>query len=202
VSIQLPSPVVLVIMGVSGSGKSTVGELLSGRLGWDFEEGDSLHPAANVAKMSAGEALTDDERWPWLAKVADWIDGRLDSGTSGVITCSALKRSYRNVINRRGSGVEFVYLGVHKTELEDRLDHRKGHFMPASLLESQLQALEVPSDDEPCIRVDAGPDPRLVVDRIIRDFGLTASSAALPEGSVPEPRYPAPRPRKSRRQNQ
>ncbi|MEJ1231287.1 MAG: gluconokinase [Galbitalea sp.] len=159
-------------MGVSGSGKSTIGAALAERLDWPFEEGDSLHPAANVAKMATGHPLTDDDRWPWLARVADWVDTQLDAGRNGVITCSALKRSYRDVIDRRGSGVEFVYLAVDRAELEQRVEHRPGHFMPASLLDSQLATLEPPGDDEPAIRVDAGPDARVVVDRVLEELGL------------------------------
>lgn len=170
--VDLPSPVVLVIMGVSGAGKSTVGKLLSERLGWTFEEGDQLHPLANVEKMSAGIPLTDEDRWPWLARVADWIDGQLDTGSNGIITCSALKHSYRALINRRGSGVEFVYLAVGRSELEERVGKRKDHFMPADLLESQLATLEPPTETEPAIRVDAEPDSTLVVDRLLRDLGL------------------------------
>jgi gluconokinase len=175
--VDLPSPVVLVVMGVSGSGKSTIAELLAERLGWEFEEGDSLHPAANVEKMAAGIPLTDEDRWPWLSRIADWIDNRLDAGDNGIITCSALKHSYRNVLNRRASGVEFVYLAVGKVELEERVEHREGHFMPASLLDSQLETLEPPSAPEPAIQVDAGPDARLVVDRILRDLSLAAKHA-------------------------
>jgi gluconokinase len=173
--VELPSPVVLVIMGVSGSGKSTIAGLLAERLDWPFEEGDSLHPAANVQKMAAGIPLTDDDRWPWLAKVADWIDNRLDTGENGIVTCSALKRSYRNVLNRRGSGVEFVYLAADRTELVERVSDRPAHFMPASLLDSQLETLEVPGQTEPAIQVDAGPDPQLIVDRIMRELGLRAA---------------------------
>ncbi|HMH58322.1 MAG TPA: gluconokinase [Galbitalea sp.] len=176
---MITTPVVLVIMGVSGSGKSTVGGLLAERLGWVFEEGDSLHPASNVEKMAAGIPLTDEDRWPWLAKIADWIDNRLDTGENGIVTCSALKRSYRNVLNRRGSGVEFVYLAVGIAELTERVEHREGHFMPPSLLDSQLSTLEVPTGSEPAIQVDAGPDARLVVDRILRDLGLAAKPAQL-----------------------
>jgi gluconokinase len=165
VAVELPSPVVLVIMGVSGAGKSTIGKLLAERLGWSFEEGDQLHPLANVEKMAAGIPLTDEDRWPWLARIADWIDGQLDTGSNGVITCSALKHSYRTLINRRGSGVEFVYLAVGRTELEERVSHREDHFMPASLLDSQLEALEPPTESEPAIRIDArrrsaAPRPR------------------------------------------
>ena len=191
---ELALPVVLVIMGVSGSGKSTVGALLSDRLGWTFEEGDSLHPAANVEKMAAGIPLTDEDRWPWLAKVADWIDNRLDAGESGIITCSALKHTYRNVLNRRGAGVEFVYLSVGRAELTERVEHRPGHFMPASLLDSQLETLEPPTASEPAIDVDAGTDPQLVVDRIMRVLGLRAKpmEPAAPAGKTPA-RKPAPR---------
>ena len=195
VPVTLPSPVVLVITGVSGAGKSTVGSLLAERLGWAFEEGDSLHPYTNVEKMAAGIPLTDEDRWPWLARIADWVDGQLDSGQNGIITCSALKRSYRLLINRRGSGVEFVYLAVSKAELEERVEHRQGHFMPASLLDSQLATLEVPTDSEPAIRVDAGPDASLVVDRLLRDLNLTSKVVAAP--SAPAPSAPARRaPRK------
>jgi gluconokinase len=176
--VELPTPVVVVVMGVSGSGKTTVGKLLAERLGWAFEEGDSLHPLANVRKMASGIPLTDDDRWPWLARVADWVDGQLDSGQDAVIACSALKRSYRTLINRRGSGVEFVYLAVSRSQLEERVSNRPDHFMPASLLESQLAALEVPLDPEPAIREEADADATLVVDRLLRDLSLT--SRALP----------------------
>ncbi|HEX3678136.1 MAG TPA: gluconokinase [Galbitalea sp.] len=197
----LPAPVVLVIMGVSGAGKSTIGLLLAERLGWQFEEGDSLHPASNVEKMSEGIPLSDEDRWPWLAKIADWIDSRLDTGESGIITCSALKRSYRNVLNRRGSGVEFVYLAVEVAELTDRVEHREDHFMPASLLTSQLGTLEIPTAAEPAIQVDADPDARLVVDRILRDLELTSKTVRPPKAvkkpSVPS--EPAPKPQRTRR---
>jgi carbohydrate kinase (thermoresistant glucokinase family) len=162
---------VLVVMGVSGSGKSTVAGLLASRLGWDLAEGDALHPEANVAKMAAGNPLTDDDRWPWLDRVADWVDARLDSGGNGVITCSALKRSYRDRIDRRGSGVQFVYLRVDRAELEARVERREGHFMPASLLESQLATLEEPGQDEPAIRVVAEDEADAVVDAILRQLG-------------------------------
>jgi gluconokinase len=173
-------------MGVSGSGKSTIGALLAERLGWAFEEGDSLHPTANVEKMAAGVPLTDDDRWPWLAKVADWIDGRLDLAENGIVTCSALKRSYRNVLNRRGSGVEFVYLVVDRADLENRVEHRPGHFMPASLLDSQLATLEPPTASEPAIQVDAAVDAQLVVDRVMRELGLK-----------PKPMQPSAPPKKA-----
>ena len=148
-------PIVLVLMGVSGSGKTTVAKFIADRLDWAFEEGDALHPPANVAKMAAGHPLDDDDRAPWLAKVADWVDARLDAGHSGVITCSALKRKYRALIDRRGTGVEFVFLHGSRELIAGRLATRQGHFMPSSLLASQFETLEEPGD---ALRINAeGP---------------------------------------------
>lgn len=161
-------------MGVSGCGKSTVAALLAGRLGWPFEEGDALHPQSNIDKMGAGRSLTDEDRWPWLEKVAEWVDERLEAGENGLITCSALKRSYRDVINRRGSGVVFVYLAGSRPTIAARLAARHGHFMPSSLLESQFAALEEPASDEPAIRVDIGPTASVVAQRIVDDLNLGA----------------------------
>ncbi|HWE58592.1 MAG TPA: gluconokinase [Solirubrobacteraceae bacterium] len=161
----------VVVMGVSGSGKTTIGRGLAGRLGWDFAEGDDLHPAANVAKMAAGEPLTDADRLPWLAQIAGWIDGEIEDGRHGVITCSALKRAYRDRLRR--PEVLFVYLSLPRSELERRMATRHGHFMPASLLDSQLAALEPPDPDESALRVEAGNDPARSVDLI---------SARLTEG--------------------
>lgn len=166
-------PVVLVFMGVAGSGKTTVAALLGGRLGWPFEEGDALHPQANIEKMAAGHPLTDEDRWPWLARVADWIDERLDAGESGLITCSALKRSYRDMINRRGSGVVFVYLAGSEETIAARLSARHGHFMPPSLLDSQFATLEEPGPDEPAFRIDIGPPAAVIAREILDHFGLT-----------------------------
>lgn len=161
---------VLVVMGVSGCGKTTVAALLAGRLGWPFAEGDDLHPAANVAKMHAGHPLDDADRWPWLAKIAEWVDERLDTGSGGVITCSALKRKYRDVMRR--DGVVFVYLhGTHE-EIARRLAARHGHFMPASLLDSQFADLEEPGSDENAIRVDIGSDAAALADEIERRLEL------------------------------
>jgi len=159
-------------MGVSGCGKTTVAAILASRLGWPFEEGDALHPQANIEKMAAGHSLTDVDRWPWLAKVADWIDKRLDAGENGLITCSALKRSYRDLINRRGSGVMFVFLAGSKETIAARLAARHGHFMRASLLDSQFADLDEPAADEPAIRVEIGPPAAEIAEQIIEDFGL------------------------------
>ena len=135
-----PHPPVLVVMGVSGCGKSTVAGIVAGRLGWDLEEGDDLHPKANVAKMTAGTSLIDDDRWPWLERVADWIRAHTDSGRPGVITCSALRRSYRDRL--RGEHVIFVHLHGSYEMVNRRLTARTDHFMPAGLLRSQFAALE------------------------------------------------------------
>ena len=167
-------PIVLVLMGVSGSGKTTVARIIAERLRWPFEEGDALHPPANVAKMAAGHPLTDEDRAPWLAKVADWVDARLDAGESGVITCSALKRKYRELIDRRGERVEFVYLHGSRELIATRLATRQGHFMPSSLLDSQFAALEEPAADEPVIRVEIGAAPESVAADVLAALGLAA----------------------------
>lgn len=172
ISTPMAKPVVLVFMGVSGCGKTTVAAILAGRLGWRFEEGDAMHPQSNIEKMEAGHPLTDDDRAPWLEKVAGWVDERLDARENGLITCSALKRSYRNVINRRGSGVVFVFLAGSKETIAARLAVRHGHFMPSSLLDSQFADLEEPTSDEPEIRVDVGPAPSVIAQGILVELGL------------------------------
>ncbi len=172
-SIPLPKPVVLVFMGVSGSGKTTVAGLLARRLGWPFAEGDDLHPQSNIEKMRAVQPLTDADRRLWLVAVADWVSARLDAGQNGLITCSALKRSYRDVIDQRGSGVLFVFLAGSKATIAPRLAARQSHFMPASLLESQFDDLEDPEPDEPHIRVDIDQPPAVIANGIMRKLGLS-----------------------------
>ena len=162
----------LVFMGVSGSGKTTVAKIVARRLNWQFQEGDALHPPSNIEKMRAGQPLTDADRRRWLAAVAAWIEVRLDSGESGLITCSVLKRSYREVISRRGSGVLFVFLTGARLIITPRLAARQAHFMPSSLLDSQFADLEEPALDEPHIRVDIRPAPRVIAQRILRQLGL------------------------------
>ena len=165
-------PVVLVLMGVSGCGKSTVGGVLAGRLGWPFGEGDDLHPQENVDKMATGHALTDDDRWPWLVRVHDWIAEHVGAGQPGVITCSALKRSYRDLLRGDARGevarhVAFVYLRGEREQLLARLRARQGHFMPAALLDSQLADLEPPAPDETAITVDIGSAPTVQAQQIV-----------------------------------
>jgi carbohydrate kinase (thermoresistant glucokinase family) len=157
-------------MGVSGSGKTTVARILADRLGWPFQEGDELHPQSNIEKMSGGQPLIDADRKLWLAAVAEWVDSRLDAGENGLITCSALKRSYRDVINRRRSGVVFVHLAGSKATIAQRLAARQAHFMPSSLLDSQFADLEEPEPDEPHLTVEVGPPPDVIAERIRREL--------------------------------
>lgn len=148
---------VLVFMGVAGTGKSTVAALLAGRLGWPFQEGDELHPPENVAKMAAGHPLTDDDRSPWLARVAAWIDARIAAGEPGIVTCSALRRGYRDVLRR--DAVTFVHFTGAPALVRERMTRREGHFMPPALLDSQFAVLEPPGPDERAIEVDIDATP-------------------------------------------
>jgi len=189
---EVDEVVVLVVMGVTGTGKSTVAGLLAGLLGWDLEEGDDLHPDANVAKMRAGHPLTDEDRWPWLDRIAAWIQVHTQSGTPGIITCSSLKRSYRDRL--RGPGVVFVHLDGTREELQARLNRRRDHFMPASLLDSQLQTLEPLEADERGVVIPLGGRPRDEVRRVLDRLRLTPLGApAAPEGPADEDATP-PRP--------
>lgn len=156
---------ILVVMGVSGAGKTTIARMLANRLGWEFAEGDEFHPPGNIAKMAAGQPLTDADRLPWLAEIAGWIDGLIAAGRSGVISCSALRRSYRDQLRR--PEVTFVYLTADRALLARRLAGRHGHYMPAALLDSQLAALERPGADERAVTVDVAADPSIVVDEVL-----------------------------------
>jgi gluconokinase len=151
-------PGVLIVMGVSGSGKSSIAEALRDALGWPFQEGDLLHPPSNVQKMHNGIPLTDEDRAPWLAAIKGWIDTRLEAGESGLVTCSALKRHYRDFLVDGRQSVRVLYLKAAEEVLEERVAHRPGHFMPASLLDSQLNTLEEPQPEEHplIVRVDGG----------------------------------------------
>ena len=165
---------VLVAMGVSGVGKSTIAGALADRLGWEFQEGDALHPPENVAKMHDGIPLTDADRAPWLARVAEWIDARRASGAPGIITCSALKRGYRRRIIGDRADVRPLYLKADVQVIRARLRARTGHYMPASLLDSQLATLEEPGEDERPITVLVHGTPEEVVAHAlaaIRDAG-------------------------------
>ena len=163
-----PGAVIVVVAGVSGSGKSTVGALLASRLRWEFIDGDSLHPAANVAKMHAGVPLTDEDRRPWLRAVTEWIDARIAEGQSAVITCSALRRAYRDELLTGRPSATMVYLQVSRDVLDRRLLARRGHFFPEKLLDSQLAILEPPTpDEERVVTVLAEGDPAQTAAKVI-----------------------------------
>src|SRR5690606_38350746 len=180
-------PLVLVLMGVSGSGKTTIGKAVAARLGWPFEEGDDLHPAANIAKMRAKIPLTDADRRPWLEKIAARIDEWRQTGTGGIISCSALKRSYRDFLAAGRPEVRFVYLHGEESLIAARLSARKGHFMPADLLASQFATLEKPASDEPAITVDISPPPETIAAEIVHKLGLDRPQAA--PASAPAERH-------------
>jgi len=168
------APTALVVMGVSGSGKSTVGKELAARLQWPYADGDAFHSPENVAKMAAGIPLTDADRWPWLHRVERWIGDQLRAGCSCVVACSALRRSYRDLLREATDGlpdgaVRFVLLDVDRDLLRQRLLARHGHFMHADMLNSQLAALEPPSAAENSITIPIteGTEPSSTVDEII-----------------------------------
>jgi ribose 5-phosphate isomerase A len=168
------TPPILVIMGVSGAGKTTIAEELVARLGWPFQEGDALHPEANVAKMHAGIPLDDADRQPWLKAVAAWIDGQRARKQPGIITCSALKRTYRDTIIGGRPEARLVYLRGSRELIAEHLSGRHGHYMPASLLQSQIDALEQTGPDEEPLTVDIGAPPGKVAEEIIRLLGASA----------------------------
>jgi ribose 5-phosphate isomerase A len=168
-------PPILVIMGVSGVGKSAVAHELAARLGWPFEEGDALHPEANVAKMHAGIPLTDVDREPWLERVAAWIDDQRAKKQPGIITCSALKRSYRQIIIGDRPEVRLIYLRGKRDLIAQRLAVRCGHFMPASLLQSQIDALEGPDQSEDPLTVDVDLPASRIAEEIIRLLGSSTT---------------------------
>jgi carbohydrate kinase (thermoresistant glucokinase family) len=165
---------IVVIAGVAGSGKTTIGEQLAGRLGWPFADGDSFHPAANVAKMRAGIPLTDADRKPWLAAITAWMDDIIASGQSAVLACSALKRSYREELLGARDQAVMVFLEVSREKDEDRVSHRQGHFFAEPLLASQFAALELPDPTEARVYpvTTADQPPRQLAAEIIARLGL------------------------------
>ena len=160
---------IILVMGVSGSGKTTVGAMLAGRLGWPYAEADAFHPPANVAKMAAGHPLTDADRLPWLQAIAAWIDRQIAAGGRGVVTCSALKRGYRDMLRR--PEVQIVYLHGSHDLIAARLTARHGHFFQAQMLDSQFEALEEPGPDEDVMVVSITGTPAEIVDEIVRQLG-------------------------------
>ena len=179
----MTAPVILVVMGVSGSGKSTVGQPLAARLGWDFQEGDDLHPKANIEKMRHGHPLTNADRAPWLAAVRGWIDREAAAGRSGVIACSALKRAYRDRLSGGRPEVRFVYLKGDEATIRERVEHRHGHFMHADMVASQFEALEPPTPDEHPIVVDIREPVERQVEKVVRAISSSAHPGELPHPS-------------------
>jgi gluconokinase len=174
------TPCALIVMGVSGSGKSTIAEKLAQRLGWTYEDGDRFHPASNVAKMSAGHPLTDEDRWPWLQAIADEIDRVCKAGERVVIACSALKRSYRDVLVHGRRDIRIVYLDGTQELIAGRLAARKGHFMPPGLLASQFKTLEPPGADENPVIVSIDASVEEIVDDTVSQMGLTPDTITPP----------------------
>ena len=158
---------ILVVMGVAGSGKTTIAAVLAEHLGWRLLEGDTFHPPANVAKMAAGTPLTDDDRWPWLRAIAAEIDAIRATDQAAVVACSALKKAYRDVLIGDRHDVRLVYLCGDRNLIGERLAARKGHFMPAALLDSQFATLEEPGPDETPIVVSVDADPDTIVATVL-----------------------------------
>lgn len=176
---QVASMPIAVVMGVAGAGKTTIGRALARRLGWRFQEGDALHPPENVAKMRSGHPLDDADRAPWLAAIAARIDAWRRANVAGVVTCSALKRAYRDAIVGGRPEVRLVYLEGGRDQLAARLAARSGHFMPASLLDSQLAALEPPGPDERPVTLSIDAPVDALVERIV--------AALAPAGTIAAP---------------
>ncbi|WP_380167284.1 gluconokinase [Jannaschia sp. R86511] len=182
------SPVHLVVMGVSGTGKTTIALQLEGLLGWEFLEGDSLHPRRNVEKMAAGHPLTDQDRAPWLQALADWTGVQHAEGLSTVMTCSSLRRSYRNMLTADAPGTFFVHLVGDPDLILARMQSRE-HFMPPSMLESQLKTLEPLQHDESGAEFDVADPPDAIARRVVEHLGL--SPAGPPAAEPAPPRDPA-----------
>ncbi|WP_189718189.1 gluconokinase [Streptomyces phaeofaciens] len=169
------APHVVAVMGVAGTGKTTIGPLLAARLGVPYAEGDDFHPQANIAKMSAGTPLDDEDRWPWLDAIGAWAHER--AGLGGVVSCSALKRSYRDRLRAAAPGLVFVHLTGSRELIEDRMGHRQGHFMPTALLDSQFATLEPLRADEAGVAVDVSGSPEEITARATGALGGLSAPA-------------------------
>ncbi|MFJ9033340.1 gluconokinase [Streptomyces sp. NPDC102274] len=169
----MSTPHVIVVMGVAGTGKTTVGPLLATALGVPYAEGDDFHPPENIAKMSAGIPLDDADRWPWLDAIGAWAHGR--AGLGGVVSSSALKRAYRDRLRSAAPGAVFVHLTGDRSLIEHRMSERKGHFMPTALLDSQFAALEELGADEAGVAVDVSGTPEEIAERAVAALRRTTS---------------------------
>ncbi len=167
----------LVLMGVSGCGKTTAALNLHNALGWPVAEADDFHPEANIDKMSRGVALTDEDRWPWLKSMRDWMSERATEDVKTIVTCSALKRSYRDLLSGAQGRVFFIHLLAQPDELQERMAHREGHFMPSSLLPSQFATLEPLSDDEDGVTVVSRATPEETFEAILAALEQASSDA-------------------------
>jgi gluconokinase len=177
---QAPTSIsAIIVMGVSGSGKSTIAAALARHIGFDCEDGDTYHPASNVEKMRAGIPLRDDDRWPWLKAIADDIDHRAAIGRPFVVSCSALKRAYRDVLVHGRSDVRLVYLKGTRDLIAERLALRKGHFMPPSLLHSQFATIEEPAPDENVVIVDINASVNQSVTAIVDQLQISLNPGSL-----------------------
>jgi len=163
----------VVVMGVSGSGKTTIARGVADETGLEFAEADAFHSPANIAKMEAGTPLTDEDRWPWLRALAQWMDARAEAGVSTIITCSALKRTYRDVLRDGPPSLDFLHLDGQVEVIRGRMSKREGHFMPASLLQSQIDTLEALEPDESGIVLDLGQPPAELIERALTWLDIT-----------------------------
>jgi carbohydrate kinase (thermoresistant glucokinase family) len=183
--IEHAPPTVILIMGVSGCGKTTTAQRLARRLNWSFRDGDTFHPVSNVAKMAAGTPLADADRWPWLDAIGAWIDEQTSLQIPAIVTCSALKRAYRHRLLHSRPEVQLVYLKGSKELIAERVSRRRNHFMPPALLDSQFETLEEPRGAERPIVINVAMPPNRVIERILtltrlhepRDAGLGSKEA-------------------------
>lgn len=176
-------PTHLVVMGVAGAGKSTIAEALAEALGWAKAEADEFHPSSNINKMSQGIPLEDDDRWPWLVRIRDWMTAKAEGGSSTVLTCSALKQSYRRLLSEAHGRVAFIHLDGDPSLLAERMQGREGHFMPTTLLPSQLAALEPLDTSELAagsMRLDIAQPPAKLVEAVIAALHLHDAEASTP----------------------
>ncbi|MGG5174451.1 gluconokinase [Pseudarthrobacter sp. J1763] len=172
------SAIHVVVMGVAGAGKSTIAEALSQELGWDMAEADQFHPAENINKMESGTPLTDEDRWPWLRSIRDWMSTEAKAGKNTVLTCSALKHTYRELLSEAEGTVVFVHLDGSPELLRERMGGREGHFMPPTLLPSQLATLEPLTEAELAqgsVRLDISQKPEAIVSAVVERLNLSAA---------------------------